>query len=1594
MLRVILTLLLSFSWLQAQPYGMNERPAFSAYNGGKLPAVAPRLTGLWSTTPAFPNLTFINPMGITQLPGASTMVVWEREGRVYSFAKERSASSKTLMLDISSKVQGWDDCGLLGLAFHPNYASNGYVFLYYTYAATGEVRGDMNNRPPVSIQGAYHDRLVRYTVNAQGVMDPATETIFVDQVANCVFHNGGGLFFHPNDGFLYWSDGDDEAGSNSQTITSGLLGGVFRIDVDCRGGSVSHAPLRSPNPAGSVTQNYYIPNDNPFVGQRNALEEFFCLGLRSPHRMTLDATTGRIYIGDVGAASREEIDVIARGESGLNFQWDHLEGLNGHIDGYYLGVDREPLFDYPHSGGEGCIIGGYVYRGSEFPQLVGRYIFGDNLTGHLYYLNEASYPPTRVYMGDLPFGPGPNSGYNYTGLSSFGEDADHELYLCQLSSTGGKIYKLTANPENEVANADEKEGWQVTDLPATLRETGLLSDLHTVTPSGGFVAYDVNTPLWSDGAQKQRWFAIPTGSTIGYAPTGEWTFPNGSVFLKHFELPYDARNPGLTRRLETRVLVRDDSGHVYGASYKWRLDQSDADLVSDTALEEIPTIDINGVAGTQTWTYPGRQDCVSCHTPASGGVLGLKTKQNHRDHDFSGVTDNQLRAWNHVGYFSPSIDEATLPELTRLVSLHDPSASVEQRMRSYLDANCSHCHRPAGVRALWDARIETPLADAGIVNGVVADNLGWQGGQVLTPGIPRTSIMLYRLAAVNSPGISYAMPPLAKHLVDEDAVALLRTWIDQLQPVDPPGLPSPWQHQDIGDVGTAGTATYSGGTFSVQGSGSDIWNDADSFHFVYRDLSGDGSLTARVITQSYTAEWAKAGVMIRETLANDSRHVMNIVTPAQGVTQQGRDVTGGQSYMIQAYNESCPLWVRIERRGNTFITHHSLDGETWTESGRRDIPMQAQVKIGLCVGALSYGTLNVAGFDQVQFIDSSSVGIVGQPRSTLARVGEPVVFDVGLSGIGPSYYQWQLDGVAINGAVTDKYLIGSVTLNDVGEYRILVGPDLVSNPASLAVVGDISGETILAMGQSLLLSVPFAGEGITFRWSRNNVPLVDSSTVYGAATHAIRLDGFGVNDQGDYSCTATAFGQSKVIGPVNVRPLRIPEITSAGPLAGIVSSSFLWQLESDQPQTSFRVSGLPDGLSYDAQSRAVVGVPNCAGDYPIQVVPVNPAGSGTMRAYLLHVAPLPPSLAGRYTAVVEINPVVNAGLGGWLDLTMTNAGFISGRLFNSSLSYSLAGRVLVGADQSCVYLTTVDRGSLGDLNLSLAIDPVSGFLRGTASVKGDVCAVTGRRQGVLVAGYLDYPSLSLNVALRLQAPAFGDLTQPQGSGWLRLLYTVQSGILNAVGSAADGNALTFGGVVGTDLSVPIRFLTKDGAASLQGMPRLSQPLYPVAPDRAALTASGSLTWVKQGRLNPQDYGYQKIQEVLSFDGARFLQLSSQTLLGNPDAANNARLIFSGAAGSLASQMTNSSQLFRLTLAGQALFAKQTGSASGISLNFDSTTGLFTGNLLLNCGTRAVSVPMQGVIVNQVGRGFFLLPDQPLVKTSPVYSGSLELRAAP
>jgi uncharacterized repeat protein (TIGR03806 family) len=326
-------------------------------------------------------------------------------------------------------------------------------------------------------------------------------------------------------------------------------------------------------------------------------------------------------------------------------------------------------------------------------------------------------------------------------------------------------------------------------MPQLLSQTGAFSNAARLQTANGLIPYDLIVAFWSDGARKSRWAAIPRG-TVGFSPDGEWTFPNGTVFVKTFFLPTDLASPGVERRLETRLLVRDSAGGVYGVTYKWRADGSDADLLTGSLSEDIAVRSADGTTRRQTWYFPSRQDCQTCHTARAGLVLGVNTRQ--MNHDFiypSGETHNELREWNRLGLFAPTLAEQQLSTLPALARADDASRSLEDRARSYLDANCSHCHRPGGTVANFDARYETPLAHQGLIDGPVLIDQGIDRPRVISPHDVWRSILFMRVNTVGD----IRMPPLARETIDTGGVELLRQWIESLpgRPVLPPPVITP-----------------------------------------------------------------------------------------------------------------------------------------------------------------------------------------------------------------------------------------------------------------------------------------------------------------------------------------------------------------------------------------------------------------------------------------------------------------------------------------------------------------------------------------------------------------------------------------------------------------------------------------------------------------------------------------------------------------------------------------------------------------------------------------------------------------------------------
>ena len=321
--------------------------------------------------------------------------------------------------------------------------------------------------------------------------------------------------------------------------------------------------------------------------------------------------------------------------------------------------------------------------------------------------------------------------------------------------------------------------------PDVLSAIDAFANLSTLDVVEGLIPYAPIQPFWSDGALKQRWMAIPNdgipdtdNERIGYSPNDSWSFPVGTVFVKHFELDIDEPGDGPLNRLETRFMAHGEDGNWYGLTYRWRADRTDADLVGVSGSSETLTITTAQGTREQTWTYPGRLDCQGCHAPGNGPVLGANARQLNHDLYFpdADTQNNQIVELHRRGFINS--DPIDTGSLTTLTPITDTQAPVEDRIRSYLDVNCGYCHKEGGTgKGLFDARYTVAPENQNIVDGSLIDGMGIDGARVVVPGDSMRSVAYLRMTSLFE---EVMMPPLAKNRVDAAAISLMQTWIEGL----------------------------------------------------------------------------------------------------------------------------------------------------------------------------------------------------------------------------------------------------------------------------------------------------------------------------------------------------------------------------------------------------------------------------------------------------------------------------------------------------------------------------------------------------------------------------------------------------------------------------------------------------------------------------------------------------------------------------------------------------------------------------------------------------------------------------------------------
>jgi len=705
-----------------KPYGIANRTRWTTSRlvGSPDPPPPYRLVRV------FPQLTFKGPVFIAQEPISERLMVAEYEGKIHSFLPGDPSNKKDVFLDYSRAISAF--------SFHPKYAENGFIFVFSHIDPKAKAEEQKSRVSRFQVEKGSNPPRCR----------PESETIIVEWPGGG--HNGGEAIIG-RDGYLYIVTGDSTGGSDPKGTGQGvddLLSVMMRIDVD------------HPDPG----RAYSIPKDNPFIGMPGARPEIWAYGFRNPWRFSFDPETGQPWVGDVGQDLWEMIELVDRGS---NHGWSVMEGTHPFHASKPRGPTPfvPPVVEHHHTECR-SITGGYVYQGAKFPELRGVYLYGDYQYGKMWglrYDHKAKKVTWHQELADTT-----------VRISSFGIGRDGSFYA--LDYDRGEIYQLDRRPPETPTPR----------FPTILSETGLFASVKDHKTAPGVIPYSINAPFWSDNAHKERFFALPGDAKITFTPGGAWAFADGAVTVKSFWLDMEEGNPASRRPIETRIVVKQDD-HWVGYTYAWNEERTDAWLVPAKGLDKpfaIKDAKAPGGIRRQVWHYPSRNECMFCHSRAAGFVLGLNTPQMNHDHDYGGVSDNQLRTLDHIGIFHEPLPKpaSTYP------ALPDPfdksAADQTTRVKAYLDVNCAMCHvADGGGNSLMELNFGTKLEDAKILDArPIQDSLGIADARLIAPGDPERSV-IYQRVARRGPG---QMPPTSSNVVDDRAVKLLHEWITQLKP--------------------------------------------------------------------------------------------------------------------------------------------------------------------------------------------------------------------------------------------------------------------------------------------------------------------------------------------------------------------------------------------------------------------------------------------------------------------------------------------------------------------------------------------------------------------------------------------------------------------------------------------------------------------------------------------------------------------------------------------------------------------------------------------------------------------------------------------
>jgi glucose/arabinose dehydrogenase/regulation of enolase protein 1 (concanavalin A-like superfamily) len=1068
-------------------------------------AVAALLGAVSASAQTFAEPGFSVETVATFQPYTPVGVAFAPDGRAFVYQKggavrvvKNGVLLPTPFISIAARVNRAGDRGLLGFALDPNFATNGYAYLLYVYepgtdpndagpktARLTRVKADPNN-PDVALANSEQVILGQIGVAPCSQYPEGSDCMASDSTAHTIgtvrFAPDGKMFVGMGDGASY-ADADQLA-LRAQNLNY-YNGKILRI-----------------NPDGTA------PADNPFYdpGSPNSVRsKVYAYGLRNPYRFSVHPQTGEVYIGDVGWGAWEEVN---RGR-GANFGWPCYEGPNPQPR-YQTAFPQQcgalpqsavtkPLYAYDHAQGV-SVTGGPIYDGTQFPaQYRGNYFFADyggawirrmildasgNVSdvrtfatdvtapvtlevgpdGALYFITFTTGQLRRIRYGALPTAAAaasiPNPAAPYTvAFSSAGSSDPNGSALSYAWEFGDGATSTAANPTHTYSAA----GVATFTAKLTVTNAQGLSASTTVSVTVGSRPPTAAITQPADGAR----FTFGTTVTFqGAASDPDETLPanalSWTVLLHHDEHVHAiASTTGAGGSF-----VAEDHGSTGTYYYEIVLTATDSAGLADTKR-----VNVYPVPPPSALPAPWAAGDVGDAAIAGGasyanGTFTVKGSGS----DVGGFGDGFQFVYRQV-----TGDVDVTARVTGIGNTaKGAKAGVMIRESLAGDAAYALMSQSAEKGNNFERRLATGWGTA-LTSGGYTSAPHWvrlvRKGSSFTAYRSADGVQWAQLgsATINMGATVY----VGLAVTSNNNAALTTATLDNVAVagVAPPPLPSPWAGQDVGDAGVAGGATHDNGTFTVRAAGSDIAGFGDGFHFVSQRVGGDVEIVARVTGVGGTAAGAKAGVMIRESLAGNAAHALMSQSYNEGAAFERRLAAGWGTTLSSGGYTSAPHWVRLVRRGNTVVGYKSADGALWTLVGTATINLPGEVYVGLAVTSSNNAALTTATLDNVR------VTPLGSPVPAPWAAGD--VGDAALAG-GASYsggvFTVRGSGSDIGGFGDGFHFVHQQVTGDVELTARVAG---VQGAAAGAKAGVMVRESLAGDAACALMSLS-VGEGLAF----------------------------------------------------------------------------------------------------------------------------------------------------------------------------------------------------------------------------------------------------------------------------------------------------------------------------------------------------------------------------------------------------------------------------------------------------------------------------------------------------------------------------------